>query len=77
MASDTVDGNCSVSQLQKQIMTLCDQTGLRYDGSPPTPVGPGLWMIYTTEMNASCVKHGQCRQSQRFVVQLGERVVFG
>ena len=77
MAIDTVHGNRTVSQLQEQIVNLCDKTGLRYDGSPPTPVGPGVWMIYTTEMDLKCSKHGHCRQSQRFVVQLGERVVFG
>ena len=66
-----------MSDLISKISALCSTSDLSYDGSRPVSVGPGVWMIQATEMSESCTKHGSCRQTPRYVVQLGDRVAFG
>lgn len=73
MAIDTVHGNRTVSQLQEQIVNLCEEAHLSYDGKPPTPVSPGVYMFYAS----SCDRWGACRQRQHFAVQLHDRVILG
>ena len=66
-----------MTELINKITDLCVTSHLSYDGSLPVSVGPGVWMFYATEMSESCTKHGSCRQTPRYIVQLGDRVAFG
>jgi hypothetical protein len=66
-----------MTDLITKISDLCVTSHLAYDGSRPVSVGPGVWMIQATEMSEQCTKHGSCRQTPRFVVQLGDKVSFG
>jgi len=66
-----------MTELIDKIKDLCVTSQLAYDGSRPISVGPGVWMFYATEMTEACSKHGSCRQTPHYVVQLGDRVAFG
>ena len=86
MAGDTITGNSKTGNVQgetmndliKQIKDLCLSSNLCLDEHhAPIAVGPGVWMVYATELNEMCSKHGHCHERQRYVVQMGDRVVFG
>ncbi len=66
-----------MTDLINKITDLCVTSHLSYDGSRPVSVGPGVWMFYATEMSEECTKHGSCRQTPHYVVQLGEKLAFG
>ena len=66
-----------MTELIHQITDLCAESELSYDGGRPVSVGPGVWMFYATELSENCTKHGSCRQTPRFVVQLGDKLAFG
>ena len=66
-----------MTELIHQITDLCAESELSYDGSRPVSVGPGVWMFYATELSENCTKYGSCRQTPRYVVQLGDKLAFG
>ena len=66
-----------MTELVTQLADLCVVAGLSYDGTPPTQVSPGVWMFYATQLNESCRKLGDCRQTTHYAVQYRGKLVLG
>ena len=67
----------NMNEIIMKIDDLCINHGLSYDRTPPIQVSPGVFMFSVVEMNHSCSKHGQCRQTQRYAIMKGNRFVLG
>lgn len=51
-----------------RLLTLCEEEGLSYDGTPPIEVSPGIWRFLAVEKSPQCVKHGHCRQMSHYAM---------
>ena len=59
-------------ELIQKVSDLCLSFGLSYDGAPPVPVSPGVFMFYAVE----CSRLGHCRRTPRYAVQYGDVLRF-
>ena len=59
------------TELIQKIQDCCVSSGLSYAGMPPDQISPGVWLFYAVK----CSDRGACRQTPRYAVEKGDRVI--
>ena len=54
------------------VASLCEDSNLSYDKTPPIEVSPGIWRFLAIEKSGECLKYGRCRQVSHFAMINGD-----